>query len=331
MQSKKKSKTRNKSKKRPGSGARKLLLFTLLSLSLLIVLIWGCGTPEPKAEITPPGISQPAPAAEPEPEPEPELQPEPSPAAEPTPAPKQEQEPAAIPAPTPAETPVNTPESVVNNPGLEGTASQLVWSGISGGSSGGKPIALTFDAGWEYDQTRQLLDVLEQQQVRATFFLRGNWVKDHPDLAREINARGHLIGNHSLNHDHMTGMTKEQMSADIAATTGLIKQTVGSEPYLFRPPFGEYNDTLLNVLGQQGYAYTVMWTVDSHDWAESMNGVQVTEQYVIDRVLKNASARGIVLMHVGGYQTVAALPEIITGLRAAGYAPMRLDEMLPRG
>ncbi len=316
-------KAKRKSKKRPGHGANKKLIFTVLLLSLLIILIWGCGTPEPNAEVpqgtaAEPG-SKPAPSVGLEPEP----QPEPAPAEEPTPAP----EPAATPAPIPVETPVPAPVTN-NNTDLEGPASKLVWSGIS--SSGGKPIALTFDAGWEYAQTMQLLDVLAQHQVQATFFLRGGWAKDHPDLVQAISSRGHLIGNHSLAHGHMASMTKEQMAADIAETTGLIKNMVGYTPYLFRPPFGEYNKTLLNVLGQQGYAYTVMWTVDSHDWAETMNGVQVTEQYLIDRVLNNASAKGIVLMHVGGYQTVSALPEIITGLRAAGYTLVKLDELLPR-
>lgn len=314
---------KRKSKKRPDSGTNKKLIFTVLLLSLLIILIWGCGTPEPNAEMpqgtaVEPG-SKPVPSVGPEPEPQPDrvLEEKPTPALEP----------AAIPAPTPAEASVPAPVTN-NNTGLEGTASKLVWSGIS--SSGGKPIALTFDAGWEYAQTMQLLDVLAQHQVQATFFLRGGWAKDHPDLVQAIHGRGHLIGNHSLAHGHMASMTKEQMAVDIAETTEIIKNAVGYTPYLFRPPFGEYNNTLLNVLGQQGYAYTVMWTVDSHDWAETMNGVQVTEQYLIDRVLNNASANGIVLMHVGGYQTVNALPEIITALRAAGYTLVKLDELLPR-
>ncbi len=244
-----------------------------------------------------------------------------------TPEPNSDVQTGTVPEPEPTETLTPTPASD-NNPALDTKTSKLVLGGIS--ISAVKQIALTFDAGWMYDQTLQLLDVLDQYQVKATFFLRGGWVKDHPDLAKEIYWRGHSIGNHSLAHDHMKTMTQDEVSADIIESSNIIKNTIGYTPYLFRPPYGEYNNTLLNVLGEQGYTYAVMWTIDSHDWSQMINGVQVTEQYLIDRVFNNASDKGIVLMHVGGYQTVNALPEIITGLRDAGYELVTLDELLPR-
>ncbi len=287
----------------------KELACILVLLSMLMILMLGCGTPEPNSDVSTGTV------AEPTPKPVPVLEPQPEP------------EPTEIPNPVPKETPTPTPASD-NNPALDTTASKLVWGCKS--IFAVKQIALTFDAGWRYDQTLQLLDVLDQYQVKATFFLRGGWVKDHSDLAKEIYRRGHSIGNHSLAHGHMKTMTQDKVSTDIIESTNIIKNTIGYTPYLFRPPYGEYNNMLLNVLGEQGYPYTVMWTLDSHDWAETMNGVQVTEQYLIDRVLDNASDKGIVLMHVGGYQTVNALPEIITGLRDAGYELVKLDELLPR-
>ena len=72
-----------------------------------------------------------------------------------------------------------------------------------------------------------------------------------------------------------------------------------------------------------------MWTVDSHDWAKELNGTKITKQYLVNRVLEKASDRGIILMHIGGYETVNALPEIITGLTKQGYTLVRVNDMLP--
>lgn len=290
----------------------KKLKTILFMAAMLMALMLGCGNSNQNTEIaggtkpTQVDVSEPShiPTPEAVEEPQPEL--------------------AATETPTLTPTPVPPP---VKDPSLNLTASKLVWGGT--GTSEAKQIALTFDSGWEYDKTLQLLDVLDKYQVKATFFLRGGWVKDHPDLAREIVSRGHLIENHSQAHGHMNTMTQDEIAADIIESTDIIKNTIGYTPTLFRPPYGEYNNRLLNALGEQGYHYTVMWTIDSHDWAETMNGVNVTEQYLIDRVLNKASDNGIVLMHVGGYHTVNALPEIITRLRDAGYEMVTLEELIP--
>jgi len=311
----------------------KKLFWTFLLATMLMVLLLGCGKSETRPETTPgtvptqEAIEEPDPIPEPisepapitDPEPEPILEPQPEPATAPAPAPA----PTPTPAPAPAPAPTPTPA-----PGLDATAAQIIWGGTS--ISEGNQISLTFDAGWEYDNTLLLLDVLDHYQVKATFFLRGGWVEDHLDLAREIVNRGHAVGNHSQEHDHMNAMTMDEVTADITESTAIIRDVTGYAPDLFRPPYGEYNNRLLNMLGQQGYHYAVMWTIDSHDWAETMNGINVTENYLIDRVLTRATDNGIVLMHVGGYQTVNALPEIITGLRDAGYELVTLDEHIPR-
>lgn len=204
----------------------------------------------------------------------------------------------------------------------------IIKSGVL--QSNNKQIALTFDAGWLYDQTIELLDVLDAYQVKSTFFLRGKWVEDHPQLAKEILKRGHSVESHSLTHGHMREMTDAEVRNEISATTKIIEDTTGYRPYLFRPPFGEYDSRILNILAQQGYPYTIMWTIDSLDWLEERNGVSVTAQYLTDRILSNATDKGIVLMHVGGYQTVNALPDIIQGLRNDGYKLVKVNDMLPQ-
>lgn len=199
-----------------------------------------------------------------------------------------------------------------------------------------KQIALTFDSGWLFENTLPLLDVLDDYGIKATFFPRALWVfnPDHPetsypDLAKEIVKRGHTMGNHSLNHPHMKEMSSQDIRYEIRESTRIIQEATGVRPFLFRPPFGEYNQEILTILGEEGYPYTVMWTVDTHDWADKINGKQVTVDYIVQRVLANASNNGIILMHVGGAKTIEALPLLIEGLRDMGYGFTTVDKMLP--
>ena len=205
-------------------------------------------------------------------------------------------------------------------------ASTIITVGIVNPSK--KQLALTFDAGWLYENTDALLNLLDKYNVKATFFTRGLWVKDHPDLAKEIVNRGHDLENHSLTHGHMNTMTDAEVEKEISGTTDIIKETTGFLPNLFRPPYGEYDKRILRILKSDGYPYTILWTVDSYDWAEEMNGVKITKNYLVKRVLKGASNNGIILMHVGGYETINALPEIITGLRSEGYELVKVNDML---
>jgi peptidoglycan/xylan/chitin deacetylase (PgdA/CDA1 family) len=225
---------------------------------------------------------------------------------------------------------------VLTIPAAEGggsTAAQVIQSGIL--TSPKKQIALTFDSGWLYEQTLPLLNVLDQYKVTATFFPRALWVKDNPDLAKEIVKRGHTMGNHSLTHPHMREMTAQQMRHEMQESTRIIQETTGVRPFMFRPPYGEYNQLLLEVLAETGYPYSIMWTVDTLDWAagttRSVGGSQVyiDTDFIVNRVLNNASDKGIILMHIGGASTVQALPRIIEGLRTMGYQLVTVDEMLP--
>ena len=205
-------------------------------------------------------------------------------------------------------------------------ASTVIREGIVNHTT--KQIALTFDAGWLYENTEALLNLLDEYNVKATFFVRGLWVKEHPGLAAEIVNRGHALENHSLTHGHMSTMTDAEVGNEIRGTTDMIRETTGYLPQLFRPPYGEYDKRILRILIEEGYPYTILWSVDSYDWAEELNGVKITKDYLVNKVLNKASDNGIILMHVGGYETIHALPEIITGLRSEGYELVKVNDML---
>lgn len=221
-------------------------------------------------------------------------------------------------------------------PAAEGSglsAAQVIRSGLL--PSEGKQIALTFDSGWLFEQTIPLLNVLDNYSVKATFFPRALWVQDNPELGKEIIKRGHTMGNHSLTHSNMKELSAQQMRQEMRESTRIIQEVTGVMPYMFRPPYGEYNQSLLEVLAETGYPYSIMWTVDSLDWTagttRSIGGkpIFIDVDFIVNRVLDNASDQGIVLMHIGGESTVQALPRIIEGLRSMGYQLVTVDKMLP--
>lgn len=211
----------------------------------------------------------------------------------------------------------------------EGTyaASKVITKGVTASSV--KQIALTFDAGWEYATTIPLLNMLDRYGVKATFFLRANWVKDNLALAKEIQKRGHSIQNHSLTHPHMKDMTESQIRYEFTESTTIFKSLLGITPYLFRPPFGEYDARVLSIAGEQGYKYTVMWSIDTIDWAESSGGVTITSDYITNKVLNQATDKDIVLMHIAFQKTVDALPRMIETLKARGYEFKTVPQMAP--
>lgn len=171
-----------------------------------------------------------------------------------------------------------------------------------------KKIAISFDAAWGADKTAGIMDILDQHNVKATFFLVGFWIDKYPDMVKTIAQRGYEIGNHSLNHPHMPQLTKEQMTTELKEVNAKLKELTGKEAALFRPPFGDYNDTLVTTVNELGM-HCIQWSVDSLDWKE----LGVKE--MTDRVLKNAKEGSIVLFHNNSKYILDALPGILKELQ----------------
>lgn len=169
-------------------------------------------------------------------------------------------------------------------------------------------IAFTFDATYGDNQALRLLEILRFNNIKATFFLSGIWVRDFPGLVRAINGEGHEIGNHTWDHPHLNELTDAEIRSQITRAGDLIEQTTGRRPVYFRPPFGEFSDRVLEIAAELGYT-TIMWTIDSLDWQNP--GVDT----IVNRVVNNARNGAIVLMHQAAYQTPEALPRIISLLQ----------------
>ena len=186
-----------------------------------------------------------------------------------------------------------------------------------------KVIALTFDDGPWPHTTEQVLDILKQYDIKATFFWIGKNVKSFPETAKLVVDAGHVIGNHTWHHwyRHMNPITAAQ---EVESTAEIIYQTTGVRTSLFRPPGGILNNGPADYAKKEKYA-VMMWSADSIDYRH------FSVSRLVNNVLKHAKSGGIVLMHDGGgnrSQTVKALPKILAGLTERGYKFVTVRELL---
>ena len=186
-----------------------------------------------------------------------------------------------------------------------------------------KQVALSFDAAWGNEQTEHLLDILDKYNVKTTFFLVGDWVEKYPESVKEISKRGHDVGNHSNTHPHMTQMSVDDMNTQIQTCNEKIKALTGKCPTLFRAPYGDYNNTLIESANTLGY-HVIQWSVDSLDWKD------YGADSIVDTIL-NHKALGdgaIILMHNGAKYTKDALERVITGLQDKGYEIVPISQLI---
>lgn len=185
-----------------------------------------------------------------------------------------------------------------------------------------KVASLSFDAAWGADFTDDLLGILERHDIKATFFLVGFWVEKYPEVAKMISDAGHEIGNHSSTHPHMPTLSAEQIATEITRTHELIAAATGQQARLFRPPFGEYSNRVIETLDSLNYQ-TIQWSVDSLDWQDNM-----TAGDIIRRVTTRMHPGAIVLFHNNATFTPEALEPIISTLKAEGYSFVPIGELL---
>jgi peptidoglycan/xylan/chitin deacetylase (PgdA/CDA1 family) len=191
-----------------------------------------------------------------------------------------------------------------------------------------KIVALTFDAGANADAVPSILATLSREGVPGTFFLTGDFVHKFPAAARTV-ASAHRVGNHSQTHPRFTSLSDQQIRGQIQQAEQEIKSVTGRDPRpLFRFPFGDRDARTIAAVNGSGYV-PIRWTVDTLGWKGTSGGM--TTERVVDRVLAALIPGEIVLMHVGSHPTdhstldAAALPSVITTLRAHGYGFVTLD------
>jgi peptidoglycan/xylan/chitin deacetylase (PgdA/CDA1 family)/LysM repeat protein len=202
---------------------------------------------------------------------------------------------------------------------------------ISIGNTSRNAVAFTFDAGSDAGYTTQILDTLQANGIHASFGMTGKFAQQNPQLVQRMVNEGHTLINHTYDHASWTGastraapLTQQQRWDELDQTESIIKQLTGATtlPY-FRPPYGDYDQSVLNDVGARGYVYSVMWTVDSRGWT-GIPAPQITQ-----RCLDNAKPGAIYIFHVGSAShDGVALQDVIDGLRGKGYAIGDLGSVL---
>ena len=188
----------------------------------------------------------------------------------------------------------------------------------SSGEGDAKKIALTYDDGPNPVYTKQLLEVLEQNGVKASFFLLGKNAEAYPSVVRELSKRGHLIGNHTYSHQNLCRIAPENAMEECRRTNRAIERICGEAPDFFRPPFGCAPETL----EKDGDMVKVLWDVDPRDW-ECRN-----PDTVVRRVMERAEEGDIILLHDSYASTVEATKRLIPLLKEAGYEFVTVDALL---
>jgi peptidoglycan/xylan/chitin deacetylase (PgdA/CDA1 family) len=192
-------------------------------------------------------------------------------------------------------------------------------------------VALTFDGGSDTGHASEILDTLAGYGVRASFGLTGRWVEMNPELTERIAREGHVIINHTYSHPSFTGYStgeqplgEDQRYQQVMEAETVITSIAGASPRpLFRPPYGDIDDELLEQLGEWGYEWLVMWTVDSLGW----NGLSSAD--IVERCLGRAESGAIYLFHLGAASADhAALTAIIEGLQDGGWEFVTVPELI---
>ena len=185
-----------------------------------------------------------------------------------------------------------------------------------------KQIAISFDAAWGNDDTQTLIDILAEYNVPATFFVVGSWVDKYPESVKALSDAGHQVQNHSNTHPHMPQLSKMQMTDEIETCNRKIEAVTGVRPTLLRPPYGDYDNALMEVVSSLDMM-TIQWSVDSLDWKDSS-----TADSICKRVTSKVQPGSIVLFHNDADHTPEALPTILKTLKEQGYEFVFISDLI---
>jgi polysaccharide deacetylase family sporulation protein PdaB len=167
----------------------------------------------------------------------------------------------------------------------------------------------------------QIIDILSKNDVKATFFIVGDWITKYPDYIKKLDASGHEIGNHSTTHPHYTQLSPQKMKEEIFITSSRLKLITGKETNLFRPPYGDYNSQVVKSVTEAGH-YCIQWDVDSLDWTNP------GEEFIFERVVSKTGNGSIILFHNNPSETAHVLDRTIKELKKKGFKFVIVSELI---
>ena len=183
-----------------------------------------------------------------------------------------------------------------------------------------KVVAISFDAAWGADKTEKIMEILKEYNANATFFLVGFWVENYPEITKKIAENGFEIGTHSNTHPDMAKLDANQMKLELETSVKILEDTTGKKVELFRPPYGSYNNTLIETCESLNLT-TIQWDVDSLDW-KGISAVDITT-----RILNKVFNGSIILCHNNSDHILDALPMVLDRLQKRGYTNKCIGEI----
>ncbi len=187
-----------------------------------------------------------------------------------------------------------------------------------------KKIALGFNAAWDNRDTENLANIFNKYDVKATFFVTGEWADKYPNDVKYFFDLGHEIGNHSNFHPHVSKISEEKLISDTLSAEKKIENIIGKKPNLYRAPYGEYSSGMIDTLKDKLGYDIIQWDVDSRDWKP-----EYTSEKIVKGVLNNINSGSILLFHNGKENTIDALPSILEGIINKGYEIVLIKDLIP--
>lgn len=194
--------------------------------------------------------------------------------------------------------------------------------GICLGDKDKRIVYLTFDNGYEAGYTSKILEVLKQNDVKATFFITAHYLNTKPELVKQMIDEGHIVGNHTVNHKSMPSLTEEQIKKEVMDLHQAVYEKFGYEMKYIRPPMGEYSEKTLAVTNSLGYK-TVMWSFAYEDWDEKN---QPNEDKSKEKIIKNLHNGEIILLHATSKTNTNILDSVLKEIKAQGYEIKSIDD-----
>ena len=182
-------------------------------------------------------------------------------------------------------------------------------------------ISISFDCAYGADYTLNLLEILDEYDVKCTFYMVEFWVKKYRDMVKKISEAGHEIGTHSKTHPKMSTLSESEIKEELSSSIKAIEDITGKKVETFRAPYGDYSDVLLEVAKSLGL-YTIQWDVDSIDWKD------ITAEQITKRVVSKTKSGSIILCHNNGKYTAKALPYVLSNLKEKGFKFVRINELI---
>ena len=186
-----------------------------------------------------------------------------------------------------------------------------------------KKISISFDCAWGTEHTDDLLREMERSNVRCTFFMVQFWTEKYPEYVKKIDEAGHEIGTHSKTHPYMSKLSESEIREELSSSSGAITAVTGKKVELFRPPYGDYDNLLIDTSNSMGL-YPIQWDVDSLDW----KNLSATD--IAMRIINGVKPGSIILCHNNGLHTAEALPLIFSTLQNRGYEFVPIGELIYR-